>query len=62
MISKESPPPVQVKQPEPESVERESVDDAIAVIGIAGRYPGADDVSQFWDNLESASCAIGPTA
>ena len=24
---------------------------AIAVIGMAGRFPGADSVSQFWDNL-----------
>ena len=24
---------------------------AIAVIGMAGRLPGADSVSQFWDNL-----------
>jgi phthiocerol/phenolphthiocerol synthesis type-I polyketide synthase E len=26
-------------------------DNAIAVIGMAGRFPGADSVSQFWDNL-----------
>ena len=24
---------------------------AIAVIGMAGRFPGADSVAQFWDNL-----------
>ena len=24
---------------------------AIAVIGMAGRFPGADSVSEFWDNL-----------
>src|ERR1700712_3387133 len=26
-------------------------DNAIAVIGMAGRFPGADSVSEFWDNL-----------
>ena len=24
---------------------------AIAVIGMAGRFPGADSLTQFWDNL-----------
>ncbi|MDM0053945.1 type I polyketide synthase [Variovorax sp. J22R115] len=28
-------------------------DDAIAVIGMAGRFPGATDVAQFWDNLRN---------
>lgn len=26
-------------------------DDAIAVVGLAGRYPGASDVEAFWENL-----------
>ena len=26
-------------------------DDAIAVIGMAGRFPGADSVEEFWENL-----------
>ncbi|WDZ63579.1 SDR family NAD(P)-dependent oxidoreductase [Paenibacillus polymyxa] len=25
--------------------------DAIAIVGISGRYPGAEDVQQYWDNL-----------
>ncbi|MEW2258477.1 SDR family NAD(P)-dependent oxidoreductase [Streptomyces sp. NPDC047869] len=29
-------------------------DDAIAVIGIAGRYPMADDIEEFWANLTEA--------
>ncbi len=29
-------------------------DHAIAVIGMAGRFPGADTVDQFWSNLRSA--------
>mgnify|MGYP000134237091 CR=1 FL=1 len=24
---------------------------AIAVIGMAGRFPGADSVTEFWENL-----------
>jgi len=28
-----------------------SVDDGIAVIGMAGRFPGADDIDSFWQNL-----------
>src|SRR5262245_6491491 len=25
--------------------------DAVAIIGAAGRFPGARDLDQFWDNL-----------
>jgi len=25
--------------------------DGIAVIGMAGRFPGAKNISEFWDNL-----------
>ncbi|WP_220025472.1 SDR family NAD(P)-dependent oxidoreductase [Paenibacillus sp. S02] len=25
--------------------------DVIAIVGISGRYPGAEDVQQYWDNL-----------
>lgn len=27
------------------------IDDAVALVGTAGRFPGAADVEQFWDNL-----------
>ncbi|GAA4092704.1 non-ribosomal peptide synthetase [Nonomuraea soli] len=33
--------------------------DDIAVIGLAGRYPGADDLDAFWRNLSSGTSAIG---
>ena len=26
----------------------------IAIVGLAGRFPGADDIQQFWDNLLAA--------
>lgn len=31
---------------------------AVAVIGMAGRFPGADSVSQFWRNLRAGAEAI----
>ncbi|WP_309059782.1 SDR family NAD(P)-dependent oxidoreductase [Streptomyces sp.] len=31
----------------------------IAVVGVAGRYPGADDLWTFWDNLRDGRRAIG---
>ncbi len=30
---------------------RSSVDDAVAIIGMAGRFPGAVDIEQLWSNL-----------
>jgi len=35
-------------------------EDAVAVIGIAGRFPAADNIEAFWDNLERGHVAIGP--
>ncbi len=32
---------------------------AIAILGIAGRYPGAPDLATFWDNLSAGRDAIG---
>jgi acyl transferase domain-containing protein/thioesterase domain-containing protein/NADP-dependent 3-hydroxy acid dehydrogenase YdfG len=34
-----------------EPVQAVSGEDAIAVIGLAGRYPGAKDLDEFWENL-----------
>ncbi|XVV00821.1 alpha/beta fold hydrolase [Actinosynnema sp. CA-248983] len=33
----------------------EPADDRIAVVGLAGRYPGAADLDQFWRNLVSGT-------
>ncbi|QNP75021.1 SDR family NAD(P)-dependent oxidoreductase [Streptomyces roseirectus] len=33
-------------------------DDAIAVVGLAGRYPGADDLDEFWANLSEGRDSI----
>ncbi len=35
-------------------------DEAIAVIGFAGRFPGAPTSEAFWDLLRDGGCAIGP--
>jgi len=31
----------------------------IAIIGVAGRFAGADDIEQFWQRLERGDCLIG---
>jgi polyketide synthase PksL len=36
----------------------EPVADEIAIIGVFGRYPMADDLAQFWDNLRSGRDCI----
>ncbi len=33
-------------------------DNAIAIVGMAGRFPGADDVRQFWANARSGATSI----
>ncbi|WP_198119457.1 SDR family NAD(P)-dependent oxidoreductase [Massilia rhizosphaerae] len=32
--------------------------DAIAIVGLSGRYPGAEDVEQFWRNLRDGKDSI----
>ncbi|MCW3466236.1 SDR family NAD(P)-dependent oxidoreductase [Chitinophaga nivalis] len=36
-----------------------SCNDDIAVVGMAGRFPGAADYRQFWKNLEQTVCSVG---
>lgn len=33
---------------------------AVAVIGMAGRFPGADDLDEFWDNLAAGRESVRP--
>ncbi len=33
---------------------------AIAIIGMAGRFPGAKDIDEFWDNLKNGVESIRP--
>lgn len=30
-----------------------------AIIGIAGRFPGADNIQQFWENIKSGTDSVG---
>ncbi|UJF34776.1 hypothetical protein L0M14_06355 [Paenibacillus hexagrammi] len=32
--------------------------DAVAIVGMSARYPGADELDQYWDNLASAQNAV----
>ncbi len=43
---------------EPDLVEDEN--EAIAIIGLAGRFPGAKNIDQFWQNLLAGHDAIKP--
>lgn len=31
---------------------------AIAVVGMSGRFPGARDITEYWDNLRAGVCAL----
>ncbi len=32
--------------------------EGVAIIGMAGRFPGADNVTEFWENLKNGKCSI----
>ncbi|MFR9749865.1 SDR family NAD(P)-dependent oxidoreductase [Nocardia sp. 004] len=44
----------------PESSAPAGTGEPIAVVGISGRYPGADDIDEFWRNLRDGHDAVGP--
>ncbi|MFH6681427.1 SDR family NAD(P)-dependent oxidoreductase [Bacillus amyloliquefaciens] len=49
------------KEPEPVRAKREPKDetaDAIAIVGMSGKYPDAPDLKTYWDNLVRAKNAI----
>jgi polyketide synthase PksJ len=50
-VAADSAPPSAVEVVEAPRSEPEQTDDAIAIVGVAGRYPQADDLWQFWENL-----------
>ncbi|MYK62308.1 MAG: SDR family NAD(P)-dependent oxidoreductase, partial [Chloroflexi bacterium] len=49
-----------VSTPEPSepTVDSQRNEDGIAIVGMAGRFPGADNLSQFWEMLESGTDAV----
>lgn len=42
----------------PQKTERVALDDPIAIIGLAGRYPGARSPEEFWQNLADGHDSI----
>lgn len=40
--------------------ELENHEDYVAIVGMAGEFPGADSVEQFWHNLIAGTCSITP--
>lgn len=50
----------QLQPPVPPSkdVQQAPAEDLIAIIGISGRFPGAENVSQFWEHLKNGYCGI----
>ncbi|MFT4400843.1 SDR family NAD(P)-dependent oxidoreductase [Bacillus sp. SW14] len=48
------------KEPEkkPAPIHQDHREDAIAIVGMSGRYPGARNVREYWDNLVHARNAI----
>ncbi len=39
---------------------RQAADEGVAIVGISGRLPGAENLQEFWRNLRSGVDSIGP--
>ncbi|KUN25511.1 hypothetical protein AQJ23_16700 [Streptomyces antibioticus] len=55
VAAEQAPAPARVPAPEPAPSS-----DAIAVIGLAGRYPGGEDLEEFWRSLSEGRDCVGP--
>ncbi|KJK55118.1 peptide synthetase, partial [Saccharothrix sp. ST-888] len=51
-----TPAPAAVRRPA--AVERAGTDTDIAIVGLSGRYPEAEDLNEFWQNLRSGRDCI----
>lgn len=55
-------PPVQERlsesRPEPNSADPAGKEMDIAIIGVAGKYPGAENISDYWNNLKAGKDSI----
>ncbi|WJY14212.1 SDR family NAD(P)-dependent oxidoreductase [Pectobacteriaceae bacterium CE90] len=40
--------------------ELDNPENCVAIVGMAGEFPGADSVEQFWRNLVAGTCTISP--
>ncbi|MEU3963150.1 SDR family NAD(P)-dependent oxidoreductase [Streptomyces buecherae] len=41
-----------------ETAQQDAAQQDIAIIGLAGRYPGADDLDAFWENLRTGTDSV----
>ncbi|WP_419897686.1 SDR family NAD(P)-dependent oxidoreductase [Roseomonas sp. USHLN139] len=46
--------------PKPAALVRKTEENAVAIIGMAGRFPKSPDLAAFWRNLEAAADLTGP--
>ncbi|WP_280187880.1 thioester reductase domain-containing protein [Nocardia gipuzkoensis] len=57
-------PPVSAPVAEPRTVNKPHAalggEEPIAIVGISGRYPDAEDIEEFWRNLRDGHDAVGP--
>ncbi|MEI7568914.1 MAG: MupA/Atu3671 family FMN-dependent luciferase-like monooxygenase, partial [Alcaligenaceae bacterium] len=56
--SEQPPQPQSQTQDQPAAVHRNDQGDAIAIIGVSGRFPKAESLSEFWENLISGRDCI----
>jgi polyketide synthase PksN len=54
-----SPSPTRVARGAARIHTEKAIDEPIAIIGMAGRYPGASDLQAFWRQLEAGETGIG---
>ncbi|HEY1111191.1 MAG TPA: beta-ketoacyl synthase N-terminal-like domain-containing protein, partial [Opitutaceae bacterium] len=62
-VAAEIPPATTVASPEvtpPVPASGHAAEDDIAIIGVAGRFPGADDIDAFWANLLAGKDCVVP--
>ncbi|MBK5920119.1 hypothetical protein CCR80_03580 [Rhodothalassium salexigens] len=52
--------PVATRLAPPVGGRRAAGDDAIAIVGMAGRFPGAADLDAFWDLIVDGGCGLAP--
>ncbi|MEU2103549.1 SDR family NAD(P)-dependent oxidoreductase [Nocardia sp. NPDC019255] len=53
-------PDVPAAAPVPVHESRAAVEEPIAIVGISGRYPDAENIEEFWRNLRDGHDAVGP--
>ncbi|MCW1097520.1 amino acid adenylation domain-containing protein [Streptomyces sp. RS2] len=52
--------PPYAEQPARATVDEEPEPAEVAVVGMAGRFPGAENLEEYWRQLSTGRCAVGP--